>query len=225
MDFYDIIKEEEKKEYYIKLNKFLTKEYNKKKIYPSLENLFNSFKYTPYDNVKLVILGQDPYHGVGQAMGLSFSVNDGIKVPPSLKNIYKEINLEYGYDSIPDNGNLTKWARQGVLLLNSVLTVEEGRPGSHKDKGWETFTDNIIKLLNEKDTPIIFMLWGNYAITKSRYITNSKHLVLTSPHPSPFSARKGFFGCNHFKEANKFLKENNIEEIDWKIDDINLTII
>ena len=225
MEFYNIIKEEESKQYYIELNKFLTKEYNKKKIYPALEDLFNSFKYTPYDKVKVVILGQDPYHGEGQAMGLSFSVNDGIKIPPSLSNIYKEIALEYGYDDIPDNGNLTKWARQGVLLLNSVLTVEEGRPGSHKDKGWETFTDNIIKLLNEKDTPIIFMLWGNYAITKSRYITNSKHLVLTSPHPSPFSARKGFFGCNHFKEANKFLKENNIEEIDWKIDDINLTII
>ena len=220
MEFYDIIKEEESKEYYRNLNKFLTKEYNSKTIYPSIEYLYNCFKFTKYEDVKVVILGQDPYHGKGQAMGLSFSVNNEVKIPPSLKNIYKEINLEYGYDIIPNNGNLTKWAKQGVLLLNSVLTVEEGKPGSHKDKGWEIFTDNIIKKLNDKDSPIVFMLWGNYAINKSKYITNDKHLVLTSPHPSPFSVRKGFFGCNHFKEANKYLKENNIEEIDWKIENI-----
>ena len=219
MKFYDIIKEEENKEYYQKLNKFLTKEYNKKNIYPALEDLFNSFKYTDYENVKVVILGQDPYHGKGQAMGLSFSVNKGIKIPPSLKNIYKEICCEYGYKDIPNNGDLTKWAMQGVLLLNSVLTVEEGKPNSHKNKGWEIFTDNIIKILNDKATPIVFMFWGNYAISKVKYITNSKHLILTSSHPSPFSARKSFFGCNHFKEANKFLKSNNIKEIDWKIED------
>lgn len=220
MEFSDIIKEEENKEYYKKLNKFLTKEYNKKTIYPCLEDLFNAFKLTPVGKVKVVILGQDPYHGEGEAMGLSFSVREGVKIPPSLKNIYKEINLEYGFENIPNNGDLSSWAKQGVLLLNSVLTVEKDNPASHKNKGWEIFTDTIIQKLNDCDKPIVFMLWGNYAMEKEKYITNKKHLVLKSFHPSPFSARKGFFGCNHFKEANEFLDNNKIEKINWKIVDI-----
>lgn len=217
MDFNDIIKEEENKDYYIKLNKFLTKEYNNKEIFPCVEDLFNAFKYTPFNSVKVVILGQDPYHGKGEAMGLSFSVRDGVNIPPSLKNIFKEINFEYGYDDIPKSGNLEKWAKQGVLLLNSVMTVEKDKPASHKNKGWEIFTDTVIQKLNERDIPTVFMLWGNYAMDKAKYITSDKHLVLKSFHPSPFSARKGFFGCNHFKEANNFLINNEIEEIDWKI--------
>lgn len=217
--FEEIIKRESEKEYYISLKSFLDKEYNEKTIYPEKSNIFSALKETPYEKVKVVILGQDPYHGEGEAHGLSFSVNPGIKIPPSLKNIYKELNSEYGYD-IPNNGYLLNWAKQGVLLLNAVLTVEKDKPASHRGKGWEIFTDVIIKELNNRNDPIVFMLWGNFARSKKELINNKKHLILESTHPSPFSARNGFFGCNHFKLANEFLRKNNMEEIDWKIKNI-----
>ena len=215
--FEKIIEQEKQKDYYKELIEFVDSEYKSKTIFPPKENIFEAFKYTPLDKVKVVILGQDPYHGEGEAHGLAFSVNHGIKIPPSLKNIYKEINLEYGYD-IPNTGYLVNWAKQGVLLLNTVLTVEKDKPASHKAKGWEVFTDRIISELNESDNPIVFMLWGNYAKSKLDLLNNSKHLVLESVHPSPFSARNGFFGNNHFKLANEFLKKNGLEEIDWKIE-------
>ena len=217
--FKEIIKRESKKEYYKKLKSFLDYEYNNKIIYPKKENIFFALKETPYENVKVVILGQDPYHGEGEAHGLSFSVNPGINIPPSLKNIYKEINSEYGY-KIPNNGYLLSWAKQGVLLLNAVLTVEKDKPASHRNKGWEIFTDEIIKEIDKKDSPVVFMLWGNFARSKKELIKNKKHLILESAHPSPFSARNGFFGCNHFKLANEYLRKNNIKEIDWQIEDI-----
>ena len=169
--------------------------------------------------MKVVIVGQDPYHGVGEAHGLSFSVNVGIKVPPSLKNIYKELNRDLGL-YIPNNGFLLKWAKEGVLLLNSVLTVEKDKPGSHRGKGWEIFTDEIIKALNEKETPVVFLLWGNYAKEKKNLITNPKHLILESSHPSPFSVRNGFDGCSHFSKTNEFLKANGLEQIDWQIENV-----
>ena len=217
--FEEIIKKESNKNYYINLKTFLDEEYNKKTIFPRRENIFLALKETPYEKVKVVILGQDPYHGEGEAHGLSFSVNPGIRIPPSLKNIYKEINSEYGY-AIPNNGYLLSWAKQGVLLLNAVLTVEKDKPSSHRNKGWEIFTDEIIKELDKNDNPIVFMLWGNFARSKKVLINNKKHLILESTHPSPFSARNGFFGCNHFKLANEFLKNNNLEEIDWQIKDV-----
>ena len=179
----------------------------------------NSMKYTPLKNVKVVIVGQDPYHGEGEAHGLSFSVNPGIKVPPSLVNIYKELHRDLG-TYIPNNGYLLKWAKQGVLLLNSVLTVVKDTPGSHRGKGWEIFTDEVIKTVNDKTTPFVFLLWGNYAKEKKKLITNPIHLVLESSHPSPFSVRNGFDGCSHFSKANNFLSKNNIEPIDWQIDNI-----
>lgn len=217
--FKEIIEEESKKDYYIKLHDFVTKEYNEKTIFPPKENIFFALKNTPFEYVKVVIIGQDPYHGEGEAHGMAFSVNPGIKVPPSLQNIYKELHRDLGL-KIPNNGYLLKWARQGVLLLNSVLTVEKDKPASHQNKGWEIFTDNIIKKLNEKEEPIVFMLWGNFAKKKMDLITNPKHLVLTSSHPSPFSVRYGFDGCGHFSKANKFLVNNNMAPIDWQIDDI-----
>ena len=215
--FEKIIEQEKQKDYYKELMVFVDSEYKTKTIFPPRDNIFNAFKYTPLDKVKVVILGQDPYHGEGEAHGLAFSVNHGIKIPPSLKNIYKEINLEYGYD-IPNTGYLVKWAKQGVLLLNTVLTVEKDKPASHKSKGWEIFTDRIISELNESENPIVFMLWGNYAKSKLDLLNNPKHLILESVHPSPFSARNGFFGNNHFKLANEFLKKNDIDLIDWKIE-------
>ncbi len=217
--FEDVIKRESNKDYYIKLKSFLDDEYEKKIIYPERKNIFFSLKETPYEKVKVVIIGQDPYHGEGEAHGLAFSVNPGIKIPPSLKNIYKELNNEYGYD-IPNNGYLLSWAKQGVLLLNAVLTVEKDKPASHRNKGWEIFTDEIIKEIDKKNEPVVFMLWGNFARSKKELIKNKKHLVLESTHPSPFSARNGFFGCNHFKLANEFLRKNNMEEIDWQIKNI-----
>ena len=217
--FKNIIEEESKKEYYINLKKYVDEEYSTKTIYPERKNIFAALKSTPYENVKVVILGQDPYHGEGEAHGLSFSVCPGVKIPPSLKNIYKELNSEYGC-YIPNNGYLEKWAKQGVLLLNSVLTVQKDTPASHRGKGWETFTDNVIKELNKKDSPVVFMLWGNFAKSKETLLTNSKHLVLTSAHPSPFSARNGFFGNNHFKQANDYLMENGLTPIDWQIENI-----
>ena len=190
------------------------KEYQNKTIFPPKNYIFNALKLTPYSNVKVVIVGQDPYHGVGEAHGLSFSVQKGIKVPPSLQNIYKEL-----YDDlkipIRNDGDLTGWAKEGVLLLNAVLTVVKDTPASHRNLGWERLTDYIIKILNEKEEPIVFILWGNFAKEKAKYITNPKHLVLTSPHPSPFSARYGFFGSKPFSKTNEFLEKNNRRKIDW----------
>lgn len=217
--FKNIIEEESKKDYYKKLHEFVINEYNTKTIFPPKEKIFNALQTTPYDKVKVVIIGQDPYHGIGEAHGMCFSVNPGIKIPPSLMNIYKELNRDLGC-KIPNNGYLVKWARQGVLLLNSVLTVEKDKPASHQNKGWEIFTDRIIEELNKSQTPIVFLLWGNFAKQKARLITNKKHLILTSSHPSPFSVKYGFEGCSHFSKANKFLVSNNLTPIDWQIDDI-----
>ena len=217
--FKEIIEEESKKDYYKKLHEFIDNEYKTKTIYPPRENIFFALKNTPYEYVKVVIIGQDPYHGEGEAHGMCFSVNPGIKVPPSLQNIYKEINRDLGY-KIPNSGYLLKWARQGVLLLNSVLTVEKDKPASHQGKGWEIFTDRIITEINNKNTPVVFLLWGKFAKEKQSLITNPIHLVLTSSHPSPFSVKYGFEGCSHVSKTNKFLKEHNMAEIDWQIDDI-----
>lgn len=219
-DWKQILSEEFKKEYFIKLKTFLDIEYEQNEIFPKKENVFEVFKLTEYKNVKVVILGQDPYHGENQAHGLAFSVQKGIKTPPSLLNIYKELNQEFGYD-IPNNGYLNKWAKQGVFLMNAVFTVRAHEPNSHKNKGWETFTDNIIKILNEKETPIVFVLWGANARKKSKLIDQSKHYILESVHPSPLSAYRGFFGNNHFTKINYFLKENNETSIDWQIENID----
>lgn len=217
--FKDIIEEESKKEYYKKLHEFVENEYETKIVFPPKKNIFFALQTTPYEKVKVVIIGQDPYHGIGEAHGMCFSVNPGIKVPPSLKNIYKEINRDLGLN-IPNNGYLLKWATQGVLMLNSVLTVQKDMPASHQKKGWETFTDRIICEINKKDTPVVFLLWGNFAKKKQELITNPKHFILTSSHPSPFAVRQGFDGCSHFSKTNEFLKQNNMEPIDWQIDDI-----
>ncbi len=200
-------------DYFNNLMNKVNEEYNSKTIYPSKENLFNALKLTSYKDTKVVIVGQDPYHGEGEAMGLSFSVNDGIKLPPSLKNIYKELFEDLGITRL--SGDLTDWSNQGVLLLNSTLTVIKDTPGSHAKLGWNKFTDEIIKKVNEKDTPVVFILWGNFAKTKRDLITNDKHLIIESPHPSPFSARTGFFGSKPFSKTNEFLKKNNIDEIEW----------
>jgi len=210
------LKEEFKKDYFLKINEFVEGEYRTKTVYPPYEDIFNAFKLTPLSSVKVVVLGQDPYHEPGQAHGLAFSTPDGRPIPRSLKNIFKEINEEFSY-SIPESGCLEKWAREGVFLLNTVLTVEEGNANSHSKCGWQTFTDNIIRILNKQDQPIVYLLWGKQAEKKKELIDNPKHLVLITSHPSPFSARRGFFGCNHFKLANEYLKENNLEEIDWKL--------
>ncbi len=215
----DILKDEFSKPYYLKLREFLKSEYASKKIFPDMYDIYNAFRYTDYNDVKVVILGQDPYHGEGEAHGLSFSVKEGIAIPPSLRNIYKELHDSLGC-YIPNNGYLEKWARQGVLLLNTSLTVVKDSPNSHKNIGWEIFTDKVIKLLDEREKPIIFMLWGNNAKSKSLYINKNKHLVLTSVHPSPLSASRGFFGCNHFKLANQKLIELGLSPIDWQIENI-----
>ncbi len=211
------LEEEFEKEYFQRIMEFISHEYENKTIYPPYDDIFNAFKLTPLSNVKVVILGQDPYHEAGQAHGLAFSTPDGRPIPRSLKNIFKEINDEYDYP-IPDSGCLEKWARQGVFLLNTVLTVVEGEANSHSGCGWQRFTDNVIGLLNNQTQPIVFLLWGKQAEKKRELITNPHHLVLITSHPSPFSARRGFLGSNHFRLANEFLKENDIEEIDWKLD-------
>lgn len=210
------LKDEFEKDYFLKIMEFVDGEYSSKTVYPPYGEIFNAFKLTPLGNVKVVILGQDPYHEKGQAHGLAFSTPEGRPIPRSLKNIFKEINNEYGYP-IPESGCLEKWAKQGVFLLNTVLTVEEGNANSHSKCGWQTFTDNVIRLLNKQENPIVFMLWGKQAEKKKELITSPKHLVLITSHPSPFSARRGFLGCNHFKKANEFLKERGIEEIDWSL--------
>lgn len=192
------------------------KEYDTKTIFPPKGYVFNALKLTPYKNVKVVIMGQDPYHGVGEAHGLSFSVQEGIKLPPSLKNIYKELNDDLGIP-IANTGDLTSWAKEGVLLLNAVLTVEKDKPASHKNLGWERLTDYIIQVLNEKAEPIVFILWGNFARSKKKYITNPKHLIIESAHPSPFSCNNGFFGSKPFSKTNNFLVKNDIAPIDWNV--------
>lgn len=194
----------------------IEKEYQNKIIYPKKENIYNALKLTPYENVKVVIVGQDPYHGENEAHGLSFSVQKGIKLPPSLKNIYKELLNDLNIVE-PNCGDLTSWAKEGVLLLNSVLTVEKDKPASHAKIGWNKYTDYIIQKINEKETSVVFILWGNFAKTKRELITNPKHLVITSAHPSPFSARNGFFGSKPFSKTNEFLKENNIKPINWQL--------
>lgn len=215
-DWDNLLSDEYKKDYFIKLMDFVNKEYKDKTIYPKKCEIFNAFRYTSYENTKVVILGQDPYHGENQAEGLSFSVKNCVRKPPSLQNIFKEMedDLKVPY---PTTNSLVPWSRQGVLLLNTVLTVEEKKPASHKDIGWETFTDEVIKKLNNKNTPIVFILWGNFARGKKKLITNPIHYVIESAHPSPFSAYNGFFGSRPFSKTNQFLKENNIEEIDWQL--------
>ncbi|MBE6501990.1 MAG: uracil-DNA glycosylase [Methanobrevibacter thaueri] len=215
-DWDSVLEDEFKKDYFLKIKEFVIEEYETKTIYPPRDEIFNAFKFTPLENVKVVILGQDPYHEAGQAHGLAFSTPDGRPIPRSLKNIFKEINEEYDYP-IPESGRLEKWAEQGVFLLNTVLTVEDGNANSHSKCGWQTFTDNVIEILNNQKQPIVFMLWGKQAEKKKELITNPNHLVLITSHPSPFSARRGFFGCNHFRLANEFLKKNKKEEIDWNL--------
>ncbi len=213
------LKPEYSKEYYKRLFKFIGEEYGSRTIYPPGDDIFNAFHLTPLEKVKVVIIGQDPYHEPGQAHGLSFSVKPGIDIPPSLQNIYKELHDEMGC-YIPDNGYLVKWAEQGVLLLNAVLTVRAHAAASHRGKGWEEFTDAAIRIVNEEDRPIVFLLWGSFARSKKAMLTNPKHLVLEAPHPSPLSSYRGFFGCGHFKKANEFLEQNGIEPIDWQIENL-----
>lgn len=212
-----IIDEEKAKDYFINLKEFLLEEYENNEVYPRKKDIFKCFELTDFKDVKVVILGQDPYHQKFQAHGLCFSVNKGVKVPPSLVNIYKEINNDLGC-KIPHHGDLSKWAKEGVLLLNTIMSVRDSKPMSHSNKGWEIFTDRIIKELDKDDTPKVFMLWGSPSRKKKELITNPNHLVLESVHPSPLSAYHGYFGCKHFSKANKFLKDNNREEIDWQID-------
>ena len=216
-DWDRILKEEIDSESFKQLQAFLAQEYATRTIYPSMVNIYNALRLTPYHEVKAVILGQDPYHGPGQAHGLAFSVQKGVPVPPSLQNIYKEMEQDIGF-KIPHHGCLTGWAEQGVLLLNTVLTVRAGQAGSHKGMGWEQFTDAVIEKLNERERPIVFMLWGRNAAQKKPLITNPAHLVLTAAHPSPLSAYNGFFGCRHFSEATRFLNQQGMN-IDWQIED------
>ena len=209
-----------RKPYYKKLYETVKSEYTKYTVFPPSDDIFNAFALTPLNEVKVLILGQDPYHEPGQAHGLSFSVKPGIEIPPSLVNIYKELQDDLGC-YIPDNGFLEKWARQGVMLLNTVLTVRNHQANSHKGIGWEEFTDAAIRVLNEQDRPIVYMLWGRPAQTKKDMLNNPKQLVLTAPHPSPLSAYKGFFGCRHFSKANEYLKNNGLNEIDWQIENLD----
>ncbi len=215
-DWDDILKDEFESEYYKKIRYWLKKEYDEQTIFPPMDDIFNALKYTPYQNVKAVMLGQDPYHGLGQAHGLCFSVKEGVAVPPSLRNIFTEIQNELGITP-PQNGTLTKWAKQGILMLNTVLTVREGHANSHKNIGWTTFTDNIIKKLNEHEKPIVFFLWGKNARDKKKFITNPNHLILETVHPSPLSAYNGFFGCGHFVKCNEFLQSQGLEPINWDL--------
>ena len=216
-DWDNVLKGEFDKEYYLKLRRFLKSEYKNHTVYPDMYDIFNRLKYTPYADVKVVILGQDPYHEPGQAHGLSFSVQKGVALPPSLVNIYKEISDEFGVQMPKDCGCLTDWAKQGVLLLNSTLTVRAHRANSHSKRGWQIFTDNVIKKLNEREKPVVFMLWGSNARSKKAFIDTDRHLVLECAHPSPLSAYRGFFGCVHFIKANEFLARHGEKPIDWTI--------
>ena len=215
----NLLKEEYGKEYFKKLQEFIIEEYKNKTIYPKMSEIFKAFIKTDYDNVKVVILGQDPYHGEKEAEGLSFSVKKGIKKPPSLVNIFTELKNDLGYE-IPVNGSLVSWAEQGVMLLNSTLTVVKDTPKSHSGKGWEVFTDEVIKIINQKETPVVFILWGSDARSKKSLITNKKHLILESAHPSPLSAYRGFFGSKPFSKTNNFLIKNNLKPINWEIKDM-----
>jgi uracil-DNA glycosylase len=209
------LREEFEKEYFIKLSEFIKNEYKSNIVYPPGSLIFNAFNLCPFDKVKAVIIGQDPYHGPGQAHGLCFSVRDSVSFPPSLLNIFKEIELDLGFNR-PASGNLERWARQGVLLLNATLTVREHLAGSHQNKGWEQFTDKVINVINKEKQNIVFFLWGAYALRKGEAIDRTKHLVLESVHPSPLSASRGFFGNKHFSRCNNYLKENGIGPIAWK---------
>ena len=211
------LKEEYQKEYFQKLLEFVKEEYKHKTIYPKQNEVFNAFRYTDFKDVKVVILGQDPYHGPNQAEGLSFSVKNEVQKPPSLQNIFKELENDLKIP-FPEHNSLKPWTKEGVLLLNAVLTVEEHKPTSHAEKGWEKFTDDVIKIINTKETPVVFILWGSYARSKKSLITNKKHLIIESPHPSPLSAYNGFFGSKPFSKTNEFLKKNNIKEIDWRVE-------
>ena len=213
----EILKDEYEKDYFFKLLKHLQIEYRDKTIFPPKKDVFKALRLTDYDNIKVVIIGQDPYHGTGEAEGLSFSVHDGIRKPPSLKNIFKELHDDLGYNE-PESGSLIKWAKEGVLLLNSILTVEKDKPLSHKGLDWERFTDSVIKKINKKETPVVFILWGAFARSKKVLITNPNHYIIESPHPSPFSARTGFFGSKPFSKANNFLISKKISPVDFKLD-------
>lgn len=215
-DWDEILKDETNKDYFQKLLKFIEEEYKRKIIYPKQSEIFKAFRNTSYKDTKVVILGQDPYHGDNQAEGLSFSVKEGINKPPSLQNIFKELKDDLGYE-IPNNGSLVKWSEEGVLLLNTVLTVEANKAASHKDIGWETFTDKVIEKINKKNTPVVFILWGNFAKSKKRLITNPIHFIIESSHPSPFSAYNGFFGSRPFSKTNNFLIKCGLNPVDWKI--------
>lgn len=215
-DWAPLLDGEFQKPYYQQLRKVLLKEYQTKVIYPDKYDIFNALHLTPFNETKVVIIGQDPYHGPGQAHGLSFSVKPGVALPPSLQNIYKELQADLGC-YIPNNGYLVEWAKQGVLLLNSVLTVRAGTPNSHKGLGWEILTNKVIETLNQREKPVVFILWGNFAQQKQQLITSSQHFILKSPHPSPLSANRGFFGNRPFSRTNAILRENGLEEIDWQI--------
>jgi uracil-DNA glycosylase len=215
-DWGPLLEDEFQKPYYLALREFLKKEYATQTVYPNPYDIFNALHFTPYHQVKVVILGQDPYHGPGQAHGLSFSVQPGVEPPPSLKNIFKELHNDLGCP-IPNHGHLVSWAKQGVLLLNTVLTVRRGQAHSHRGKGWEQFTDRIITLLSERERPIVFILWGRPAQSKMSLIDTSKHFVITSPHPSPLSANRGFFGSRPFSKTNAFLRQIGEEEIQWEL--------
>lgn len=216
-DWLKELESEFKQTYYKELYQFVRQEYESTTIYPPADDIFNAFHFTPLSKVKVLLLGQDPYHGERQAHGLSFSVLPKQDIPPSLQNIYQELHDDLGC-TIPEHGYLKKWADQGVLLLNTVLTVRAHQPNSHQGKGWERFTDAVIQAVNAQDRPIVYFLWGKPAQTKKKMLTNPKHLILTAPHPSPLSAYRGFFGCKHFSQANEFLKANGAEPIDWQIE-------
>ena len=216
-DWDGILADEWDKPYYKTLRWFLAEEYKSHTIYPDKYDIFNALKHTSFQNTKVVIIGQDPYHGEGQAHGLCFSVKEGIEPPPSLKNIFKEMESDLSLKQPQHFGELTKWAKQGVLMLNTVLTVRAANPNSHKGKGWENFTDRVISEINKKQTPVVFLLWGNNAIQKAKIINNPIHTKLTTVHPSPLSAYNGFFGCRHFSKTNEILKKSNQQPIDWQL--------
>ncbi|MBQ8195210.1 MAG: uracil-DNA glycosylase [Oscillospiraceae bacterium] len=211
-----LLAEEFRKDYYLRLREFLKAEYSSRNIFPPMNDIFNALRYTSYSDVRAVILGQDPYHGMGQAHGLCFSVKKGVQPPPSLQNIFKELNADLGI-APPNHGELTEWAKSGVLLLNTALTVREGQANSHRNQGWEILTDRVIELLNQREAPIVFLLWGGNARAKAKLITNKHHLVLQCAHPSPLSAYNGFFGCRHFSKCNDFLVAHGMTPIDWRL--------
>jgi len=217
-DWDNIIGSEFAKEYYLNLREFLKYEYSHTAVFPPMNDIYNALRLTPYSEVRAVIIGQDPYHGVGQAHGLCFSVKRGVEAPPSLKNIYKELYTDLGITP-PSHGELTSWAKNGVLLLNTTLTVRQGAPTSHVGKGWEIFTDKVIEKLNVREKPLVFILWGSNARRKKALITSPRHLILESAHPSPLSAYNGFFGCRHFSKTNEFLISQGLEPIDWRIEE------